>query len=149
MRDARIPLVTLGVSDLRRSAAFYEALGWARTDQGNDKVVFLQGEGIVLSLFGAGDLAADAGLAHEPLPRFRGVTLAINLSSEAETDRLFASAVAAGATAVKVPQKVFWGGYSGYVADPDGHLWEFAHNPFFPLDALGRIDLTTPSEEPA
>ncbi|WP_279480058.1 VOC family protein [Aureimonas sp. SK2] len=149
MKDARIPLVTLGVADLLRAARFYEALGWTRTDQGNDKVVFLQGEGVVLSLFGASDLAGDAGLTHEPLPRFRGITLAINLPSEAETDRLFAQAVAAGAEPVKPPHKVFWGGYSGYFADPDGHLWELAHNPFFPLDAAGRIDLTPPSEEPA
>jgi predicted lactoylglutathione lyase len=149
MRDARVSLITLGVADLARSSRFYEALGWTRTDAGNDKVVFLQGEGIVLSLFGRDDLAADAGLTAQPLPRFRGVTLAINLMSEAETDRLFAQAVAAGGEAVKPPEKAFWGGYSGYVSDPDGHLWELAHNPFFPLDAKGRIDLTPPSEEPA
>jgi uncharacterized protein len=149
MRDARVTLVTLGVSDLERSAGFYEALGWTRTNAGNDKVVFLQGEGIVLSLFGVDDLAEDAGLSAEPLPRFRGIALAINLPSVAETDRLFARAVEAGADPVKRPETVFWGGYSGYFADPDGHLWEIAHNPFFPLDADGRIDLTPPSEEPA
>ncbi|MBB3935892.1 VOC family protein [Aureimonas phyllosphaerae] len=149
MRDARVSLITLGVADLSRSSRFYEALGWTRTDAGNDKVVFLQGEGVVLSLFGLNDLAEDAGLNAGPLPRFRGMTLAINLTSEAETDRLFAAAIAAGGDAVKRPETVFWGGYSGYVADPDGHLWELAHNPFFPLDAQGRIDLTPPSEEPA
>ncbi|RIY00286.1 VOC family protein [Aureimonas flava] len=149
MRDARVSLVTLGVSDLARSARFYEALGWTRTDAGNEAVVFLQGEGLVLSLFGMRDLAEDAGLAAEPLPRFRGATLAVNLPSEPEADRLFAVAVAAGAQSVKPLQRASWGGYSGYLADPDGHLWEIAHNPFFPLDAQGRIDLTPSSEEPA
>jgi catechol 2,3-dioxygenase-like lactoylglutathione lyase family enzyme len=156
MIDARITLVTLGVADLARAASFYQAIGWRRTAAGNEGVVFLQGEGIVLSLFGRDDLAADAGLpADEPLPRFRGMALAINLPSEAETDRLFAQAVAAGGEPVKPPNKVFWGGYSGYFVDPDGHLWELAHNPFFALDAGGRLDLLAipsdpaPSEDPA
>lgn len=141
MRDARITLVTLGVADLERAAVFYEALGWRRTTAGNESVVFLQGEGLVLSLFGLADLAKDAALPLDALPVFRGVTLAINLSSEAETDRLFEAAIAAGAKALKRPEKVFWGGYSGYFADPDGHLWELAHNPFFALDEKGLLDL--------
>ncbi|WP_182086090.1 VOC family protein [Aureimonas sp. ME7] len=149
MKDARVTLITLGASDLERSAAFYEALGWVRTEAGNESVVFLQGEGIVLSLFGLADLAADAGLRAEALPAFRGVTLAINLPSETETDRLFEAAVKAGANPVKPPETVFWGGYSGYFADPDGHLWELAYNPFFPLSESGHIDLTKSSEEPA
>ncbi|GGE09504.1 hypothetical protein GCM10011390_30730 [Aureimonas endophytica] len=146
MKDARITLVTLGVADLQRSAGFYEALGWQRNEAGNESVVFLQGEGIVLSLFGLAALAEDAELAAGgPLPRFRGLTLAINLSGEAETDRLFARAIEAGGTAVKTPRKVFWGGYSGYFADPDGHLWELAFNPFFAMDERGQLDL---SKEP-
>ncbi|KQT53848.1 MULTISPECIES: VOC family protein [unclassified Aureimonas] len=149
MRDARITLVTLGVSDLQRASAFYEALGWTRTQAGNESVVFLQGEGLVLSLFGLADLAKDAGLTAEPLPAFRGVTLAINLPSEAETDRLFDTALGAGATAVKRPEKVFWGGYSGYFADPDGHLWELAHNPFFAMDERGLLDLDPARPETA
>ncbi|MBB3998424.1 VOC family protein [Aureimonas pseudogalii] len=150
MTDARVTLVTLGVADLARAASFYEAIGWRRTAAGNESVVFLQGEGIVLSLFGRDDLAADAGLpASERLPRFRGMALAINLSSEAETDRLFKQAVVAGAEPVKPPHKVFWGGYSGYFADPDGHLWELAHNPFFALDADGRLDLLAIPSDPA
>lgn len=144
MRDARITLVTLGVGDLGRSAVFYEALGWTRTAAGNENVVFLQGEGLVLSLFGLADLAKDASLPLEALPAFRGVTLAINLPSEAETDRLFATALAAGAKPVKPPEKVFWGGYSGYFADPDGHLWELAHNPFFAMDSQGLLGLIGP-----
>ena len=149
MKDGRVSLITLGVQDLARASRFYETLGWRRTEAGNDKVVFLQGEGLVLSLFGLSDLADDAGLSAAPLPRFRGVTLAINLSSEAETDRLFALALKAGAEAVKRPEKVFWGGYSGYFADPDGHLWELAHNPFFALDAAGRLDLLAQPKDPA
>ncbi|WP_152044517.1 VOC family protein [Aureimonas psammosilenae] len=143
MKDARITLVTLGVADLNRSALFYEALGWQRTGAGNESVVFMQGEGIVLSLFGTASLAADAGLAlEEPLPRFRGITLAVNLADEAATDRLYGAAVAAGGAGVKAPHKVFWGGYSGYFADPDGHLWEVAHNPFFAMDERGHLDLS-------
>ncbi|KQT44517.1 glyoxalase [Aureimonas sp. Leaf454] len=144
MKDARISLVTLGVADLERSAAFYEALGWERTSAGNESVVFLQGAGLVLSLFGLADLAADAGLAPEPLPRFRGLSLAVNLGDDAAIDRLFEAAVAAGAHPVKPPQRAFWGGYSGYFADPDGHLWELAHNPFFPMDERGHLDLVSP-----
>ncbi|KQT83045.1 VOC family protein [Aurantimonas sp. Leaf443] len=142
MRDARLTLLTLGVADLESAARFYEALGWARTGAGNESVVFLQGEGLVLSLFGLDDLARDAGL--EPgaaLPAFRGMALAINLPDEAGTDRLYAAALAAGASAVKPPQKAPWGGYSGYFADPDGHLWELAHNPFFPLTPEGHVNL--------
>jgi len=142
MKDARVTLVTLGTADLERSSRFYQALGWRRTQAGNESVVFLQGEGVVLSLVGLQDLAADAGLRSEPLPAFRGLSLALNLASEADVDRVFALAIEAGAASVKPPQKVFWGGYSGYFADPDGHLWELAHNPFFPLDSRGHIDLT-------
>ncbi len=149
MSDARLSLVTLGVGDLARAARFYEALGWSPTPQSNESVVFLQGQGIVLSLFPFESLAADAALPHDPLPRFRGVALAINLAGEAETDRLFALALANGATSVKTPRKVFWGGYSGYFADPDGHLWELAHNPFFAFDAAGRLDLLAQPKDPA
>ena len=86
------------------------------------------------------ELAKDAEVA-DSVAGFSGITLAHNLRSEAEVDTLFAEMVAAGAMAVKTPRKVFWGGYSGYVADPDGHLWELAHNPFFPLDAVGNVTL--------
>ncbi len=76
-----------------------------------------------------------------PPPAFRGMSLAWNASSEAEADSIFDHALACGATSVKPPQKVFWGGYSGYFADPDGHLWEVAYNPFFPISADGHIQL--------
>ncbi|MBB4002664.1 MAG: VOC family protein [Aurantimonas endophytica] len=142
MKDARICLVTLAVDDLERAAAFYEALGWTRTTAGNETVVFMQGERMVLSLFGRKDLAADVGTSVKgsaaPYPN---VALAINMASEKEVDRLFDKAVAAGASAVKSPEPTFWGGYSGYFSDPDGHLWELAHNPFFRLTRRGHVDL--------
>ena len=147
MRDARVTLVTLAVDDLGRAAAFYEALGWTRTAAGNESVVFLQGEGLVLSLFGRRDLAADVGLSMEGNAPFPSITLAINLSSETEVDRVYDAAIAAGARAIKKPEPTFWGGYSGYYADPDGHLWELAHNPFFAMNAAGHLDLV--SEAPA
>ncbi len=152
LSDARLSLVTLGVADLARAGAFYEALGWRRAPIEAEGVVFLQGEGIALSLFGTDELAHDAGLDAAPLPAFRGIALAINLASRADVDRLFTSALTAGARATKPPEPASWGGYSGYFADPDGHLWELAHNPFFAFDASGHLDLLTPpepSEEPA
>jgi uncharacterized protein len=149
MRDARISLVTLGVDDLGRAAAFYEALGWTRTAAGNESVIFLQGEGMVLSLFGRQDLAADVGRPAADSAPSPCITLAVNVASAAEVDRLYGAALSAGAVAVKPPAAVFWGGYSGYVADPDGHLWELAHNPFFAMTATGQIDLLSAPEGPS
>lgn len=132
----RLSLVTLGVADLARSRAFYAALGLEPGPASNEAVVFYDMDGVILALYGRTALADDARVAAEG-QGFAGVTLAWNLTSEAEVDAAFARAVAAGAGAVKPPERVFWGGYSGYVADPDGHLWEVAHNPFFPIDAGG------------
>ena len=101
-------------------------------------MVFFQLGGIGLSLYGRQALADDAQVPNTP-PGFSGVTLAWNGRSEAEVDAALAEAVKAGGRLVKAAQKVFWGGYSGYFADPDGHLWEVAHNPFFPLDASGNF----------
>jgi catechol 2,3-dioxygenase-like lactoylglutathione lyase family enzyme len=138
--DQRLTLVTLGVGDLDRSRRFYAALGWQEIEPRQNGVAFFQLNGIGLSLFPRAELAKDAEVA-DSVAGFSGITLAHNLRSEAEVDTLFAEMVAAGAMAVKTPRKVFWGGYSGYVADPDGHLWELAHNPFFPLDAVGNVTL--------
>lgn len=140
--EPRISIVTLGVGDMNRSRAFYEALGWEAMDASNENVTFFQGRGIVLGLYGHEALAEDAGVAGEGVavtPGFRGVALAYNCRSEAETDAAFGQALACGAKAVKRPEKVFWGGYSGYFADPDGHLWEVAHNPFAPMDKDGHL----------
>jgi predicted lactoylglutathione lyase len=134
-----ITLVTLGVADLSRSRAFYAALGW-EAHAAPEGVVFIQLAGQVLALFGLDDLAADqgvpaAGLGHGAL------TLARNLATEAEVDAAFALALSAGASAIKPPEKVSWGGYSGYFADPDGHVWELAMNPFWPLAPDGTLTL--------
>lgn len=137
----RINLVTLGVADVAASRLFYQRLGFVASPAGNDDVAFFDANGIVLGLFGHAALAHDANAAPTAPPEFRGVSLAWNAASEAEADAIVAHAVACGARLVKPPQKVFWGGYSGYFADPDGHLWEVAFNPFFPLDGEGRIAL--------
>lgn len=137
----RINLVTLGVTDMARARSFYERLGFVASSASNPDVTFFEANGIVLGLFGHESLAEDAHIAPTPLPSFRGVSLAWNVASEAEADSIIAHAVACGAALIKAPQKVFWGGYSGYFADPDGHLWEVAHNPFFPIDSKGHITL--------
>lgn len=124
----KISLVTLGVADLDRSRSFYSALGW-RSVNTEDSVAFFELDGVVLGLYGWDDLAADAGVPSVG-SGFRGFSLAHNEPSTADVDRAFAEFVAAGATVVKQPESTEWGGYSGYVADPDGHLWEVAFNPF-------------------
>ncbi|MEX6505078.1 VOC family protein [Jiella sp. M17.18] len=146
MKDARICLVTLAVDDLERAATFYDALGWTRTKAGNESVVFMQGERMVLSLFGRKDLAADVGMAVDGAAPYPNIALAINMPSEKDVDRLFEKAVAAGAASVKQPEPAFWGGYSGYFSDPDGHLWELAYNPFFKLSKRGHVDLLKSGE---
>jgi uncharacterized protein len=136
----RISLITLGVADIARSRAFYEALGWTASGASKPEVVFFQGNGLALALYGRGALAEDAEAEDRP-SGFSGITLAYNGRSEAEVDEVFALALKAGAQAVKIPRKTFWGGYSGYFADPDWHLWEVAFNPFFPLDEAGNLTL--------
>lgn len=137
----RINLVTLGVADVPAARAFYQRLGFIASPAGNDSVAFFDANGIVLGLFGHDALAEDAHAGVHAMPEFRGVSLAWNAGDEAEVDAIIAHAVSCGARLVKPPHKVFWGGYSGYFADPDGHLWEVAHNPFFPLTTEGRIQL--------
>ncbi|MGV8939201.1 MAG: VOC family protein [Allorhizobium sp.] len=138
--DKRISIVTLGVADVARSTEFYQKLGWKRSSASQDSVTFIQLKGTVLALFSRSALAADAGV-DDSAAGFSGVTLAHNVSSPTGVDAVVKYAVSCGATLVKKPEKVFWGGYSGYFADPDGHLWEVAHNPFFPMDEYGHIVL--------
>jgi catechol 2,3-dioxygenase-like lactoylglutathione lyase family enzyme len=138
--EQRLSLVTLGVADLDRARRFYEdGLGWKRGND-NPSVAFYQLPGMILALWSAAALAEDAGV---PAARsgFSGLSLAINQRSPAEVDAVLREAEATGGRVLKPGQQTFWGGYSGYFADPDGHLWEVAHNPFWSLDAEGRISL--------
>lgn len=138
----RITLITLGVADVAASTAFYQRFGWKRSSASNDDVSFFHMNGTALGLFGRAALAHDAGVeAGEGSGGFHGVSLAHNLGSPQAVDEAWQFAVDCGAMPVKKPEKVFWGGYSGYVADPDGHLWEFAHNPFMPLGPDGQMQL--------
>ena len=139
MNPQRVTLITLGVADLAAAKAFYARLGW-REHGAQDGVAFYQLHGQALALFGRDDLAADQGRAGATLGT-GAVALAQNFATEAEVDAAFAAAIAAGATALKRPEKVFWGGYSGYWADPDGHVWEVAMNPFWPLAPDGSLTL--------
>ena len=124
---ARLSIVTLGVRDLARSIAFYEAIGWRRSSasvEGN--VAFFGLAGTVLGLYGWDLLAEDATVPPDG-SGFRGITIALNCDDRAQVDSVVDAMVEAGATLVKPPQEVFWGGYHGYVADPDGHVWELVH----------------------
>ncbi len=142
MTPQRVTLITLGVADLDRSKAFYGAMGWTPTaDEG--EVVFYQINGMVLGFFGLGPLAKDQGRSDAKLGT-GAMTLAQNFNTEDEVDAAYAAAIKAGATALKAPEKVFWGGYSGYYADPDGHVWEVAYNPFWTLNDDGSLTLPTP-----
>jgi uncharacterized glyoxalase superfamily protein PhnB len=140
MTPQRVTLITLGVADLAAARAFYARLGWREHGESQPSVAFFQMQGAVLALFGRADLAADQGRAGAALGT-GAVTLAQNFATEAEVDAAFAAALEAGATSLKPPEKVFWGGYSGYWADPDGHVWEVAMNPFWPLAADGSLTL--------
>lgn len=133
----RVTFITLAVTDLGRARAYYEALGW-ELESAMDEVAFYAMAGQKFGLFTRAGLAAETGLSGEQLGT-GAMTLAQNQPSEVEVDAAFAHAVACGATPVRPPFKTGWGGYSSYVADPDGHLWEFAFNPFSPLDDEGHI----------
>jgi catechol 2,3-dioxygenase-like lactoylglutathione lyase family enzyme len=133
-------IVTLGVADLGRSEAFYSALGWRRAESSvPGEITWFETTHSWLGLFGRDELAEDAGVPPTASAGFSGVTLAVNVESEAAVDRAMAAAVGAGATVTQPAARLDWGGYRGYFADPDGHLWEIAHNPSFPIDENGRV----------
>jgi len=137
----RITLVTLGVADVPRSRAFYEALGWtASASSGTGEVAFFDTVGPALSLYGLENLARDAS-SDPSRSGFGGVTIAINVESAAEVDRLYAEWLAAGGESKSAPVAADWGGYIAFVADPDGHVWELAHNPYWPLNDDGSLTL--------
>jgi uncharacterized protein len=134
-------LLTLGVQDVERAAAFYEQVGFERPP-GPDGLLLLRTVGTVIALHPWGALADDTTLEAIDVGqalRFRGVTMASNQPSRADVDATFARWVAAGGTPVKEPAEVFWGGYSSYVTDLDGHLWELTHNPFLTFEADGTF----------
>ena len=136
--EQRLSLVTLGVSNLNLSRAFYEALGWQPKGDLED-VVFFQAGCMVVALWSRGELAEDSGV--EDTGGWGGVTLAHNVGSPAEVDAVLAEAEAAGARIARRGAETFWGGYSGVFVDPDGHPWEVAHNPHWTIADDGSVEL--------
>ena len=135
----RLTIITLGVADLKIAEAFYlGVLGWKRAETSNESITFLHLNGIYLSLYPRDKLAEDAEINAEGRG-FKGFTLAYNARSEDEVDELFAHFEAHDVRIIKKPQKVFWGGYSGYISDPDDNLWEIAYNPFLEMDESGNV----------
>ena len=137
----RISLITLGVADVAHTRAFYERLGWTTKAAPEDDVVFFQAGGMIVALWGRGQLAADSGV-HDG-GGWGGVTLAYNVGSPAEVDATIAEAEGAGATIPRHGAETFWGGYSGVFVDPDGHPWEVAHNPHWTLRDDGSVALSS------
>jgi len=136
---ARVSLVTLGVRDVARSTRFYQALGWHLSSASvPGEVSFFNTAGGLLAIWGEKDLAEDAGIPAKPSSGHGGRALAINLESREEVDSALASAAAAGAQILKPGHETDWGGYTSYFADPDGHLWEVAYNPGWPIGSDGR-----------
>lgn len=136
--EPRVSIITLGVADLARARAFYERMGFHAASASQGDIVFFQAGGLAIALYPRTALAEDATIA-EAGSGFRGVTLAHNVREKAEVAAVLAEAQAAGARIVKPAQDVFWGGHSGYFADPDGHLWEVAWNPHLPILADGSV----------
>jgi catechol 2,3-dioxygenase-like lactoylglutathione lyase family enzyme len=139
--DQRINVVTLGVASIERARSFYcDALGWQPSETSTDEIVFIPMGAIVLALYPRGLLAEDARLGAEGTG-FGGITLAQNVATKPEVDAALGAAVQAGGKVLRPAQEVFWGGYSGYFADPDGHAWEVAYNPHWSLTPDGRVVL--------
>lgn len=136
--EQRVSLVTLGVSDVARARAFYEALGWTGESEGDD-VVFFQAGGMVVALWDRVALAEDSGVTDDG--RSSSVTLAHNVGSPEDVDRVLREAASAGASIVRPGAPTFWGGYSGVFKDVDGHPWEVAHNPGWPIAEDGSVSL--------
>ncbi len=140
MTPQRVTLITLGVADLERSKAFYGALGWQVTREIPGQVVFYQINGMAFGFYGLEGLAKEQ---NRPVSELKtgAMTLAINMPTAAGVDAAFAQAIDAGATALSEPTEMHWGGYSSYYADPEGHVWEIAYNPFWELNADGSLTL--------
>jgi catechol 2,3-dioxygenase-like lactoylglutathione lyase family enzyme len=138
--EPRISIVTLGVANLERSGKFYEQLGWRRSVSSAEGIIFYQAGGMALALYPRSHLAKDANIPPDG-HGFGGFALAYNARTRGEVDQVLAEAEAAGAKILKHAHEAFWGGYSGYFADPDNFLWEVAWNPSFPIAADGSIHL--------
>lgn len=138
--EQRLSIVTLGVAELERSRKFYERLGWRKANAKAEGIVFFQAGGMALALYPREELAKDANVSAAG-QGFAGITLAYNTRNRAEVDAVLLEASNAGARILKPAQEAFWGGYSGYFADPDGFLWEVAWNPFFPIAEDGAIQI--------
>ena len=137
--EQRVSLVTLGVGDLERARAFYEALGWRTNAAPGDDVVFFRAGGMVVALWSRASLAEDSGV--DDSGGWGGITLAHNVRTPEEVDAVLAEAEAAGARIPRHGAATFWGGYSGVFVDPDGHPWEVAHNPRWSLRGDGSVVL--------
>jgi catechol 2,3-dioxygenase-like lactoylglutathione lyase family enzyme len=137
--EQRLSLLTLGVADVARARRFYEGLGWR--GQEVEQTVFFQAGGMAVVLWGRENLANDAGIPLDPPVGFAGIALAHNVRSRDEVDAVLADAEAAGASITRPASETVYGGYAGYFADPDGHLWEVAHNPGFALGPDGALTL--------
>lgn len=140
---AHFSIVTLGVADVAASAAFYRRLGWEQRGDESAGITWFRTAGTWIGLFGHDALAEDVGVPSTPAPEYRGVTLALNFADESEVDAALRDALHAGARLVKAPTRADWGGYSGYFADPDGHLWEVAYAPMMPAREDGTIEIPT------
>ena len=136
--EQRLSLVTLGVGDVARARAFYEALGWSG-ESPDGSIVWFQSGGMIVSLWDRASLADDSSVVDNG--GWGGITLAHNVASPEDVDRVIEEARSAGATIGREPAATFWGGYSGVFIDPDGHPWEVAHNPGWPLGPDGTISL--------
>jgi len=147
--DQRVSLITLGVADVARATEFYVSLGWQHAGESLDEISFFQLSGQVLALYPRAMMAEDLGRdpAERPDPGSVSFALAQNVRLRSDVDRLFGEAVSAGATPLKLPHETPWGGYVAYVADPDGHPWEFAHVPMFPLGPDGSLTLPSSTAE--
>lgn len=136
--EQRVSLITLGVRDMDAAAAFYEGLGWKRVES-PDGVIAFDLIGQTLGLYPRASLLADIGIEESAEGGFSGITLGHNVREKGDVDKLVELARAAGAKILREPHEVFWGGYISYLADPDGHIWEFAHNPFSALGPNGEF----------
>lgn len=144
--DQRVSLMTLGVRDLDRARAFYEALGWESAADAGDDIVFFQAGGMIVALWSREKLAEDTAV--EDSGGWGGITLAHCVATPADVDAILKAAEAAGATVTRPAGETFWGGYSGVLRDPDGHAWEIAYQPNWTLALDGSVSLTPPEDRP-